>query len=116
MVRFGSGHNPVIQMGIKTEAEPARNRFLAQLFQIWVYCLTLKNNVMRDRNQSNQNQQEQTNERNSQQDLGYEQTSSSQQQQQRDRLQDSGRDRSGIGEQSERSSTDKDRLSESESV
>jgi hypothetical protein len=69
---------------------------------------------MRDKNQGRQQQQEQSNERNSQ-NLGYEQTGSSpQQQQQRGKLQN--QERGGIGEQSERSSTDKGRLSESESV
>ena len=70
---------------------------------------------MRDRNQGRQNQQEQSNERNSQ-NLDYEQTSSSQQQQQRGNQQTPERGRSGIAEPTKRSSDEKSRLSESESV
>ena len=69
---------------------------------------------MRDRNQGRQHQQEQSNERNSQ-NLGYEQTSNSQQQQ-RGIEQTPERGRSGIAEPTKRSGSEKDRLSESESV
>ena len=69
---------------------------------------------MRDRNQGRQNQQEQSNERNSQ-NLGYEQTSSSQQKQQRGIEQTPERGRSGVAEPTKRSG-EKDRLSETESI
>jgi hypothetical protein len=80
------------------------------------YCLTSKMSIMRERNRGGQNQQEQGNERGSL-NQNYEQTSTSNQQQQQrgGSSQQSQQGRSGsLGEQSERGSFERGRMSESE--